>query len=307
MDLRHFYPLAMIAASLACPASLLRAQSGWLPQDNITSLTTLNHLHRNSTPLGTVDASANDAVELTVFGEFDPINPEAANLNLRGSRQVTLQRMLSSARLSPTRNLQNLAGSGTYTSASPSRAPAAALSGTNVPLASHLPLEVPHRIEASREAMSARASDLRSPKTTADTVSGTSKSPPYADDYEKLLATIAVTNASGTTGPVQATQISPFEKLTDPFLDVWNDSLESFNKNQNFDKSQGMEQSCGVACSLRSSAQFEAIGSETPRSDHQAQRRYSHESRANHDTRAGTRDRMAESRQAIQSSGGPDL
>ncbi len=241
MNLRRFSPFAIAAASLVYQATFLCAQS--TRQDSlssITSLTNFNHSRREPTSFGRVDASTNDAVNLGFSGEPGLVNSDAdIELFGSGSRGGTLRGAPSSAKFSQSRNLPNLAGSGTY-------------------VASSL------RTPPSKTTVIQRAWGLQSRKMGLDAVSGEPKSLHGARDYKKASHMKTLTNDSSTSGAIQAAQ-SPFERLADPFSGLFNGSLEGFNE------SLHLEQPCGDACGLGS--QGPSFDSETPETGHRNSRR----------------------------------
>jgi hypothetical protein len=265
MNRRHLCQFAIAVASLAHQATFLQAQTTRITQDSehaISNLTSLGHARSEPASIGSVDASTNDSVDLAVSGGIGMVNFEAADANLSaGSGSRRGAPILSSARFSQSKNTLNITTSIGYKNMS-------SFGGlTSVPSSSfaYAVRQVPDRQQTPKHARSSHSGTV-----DLDTISRGPESPYDERTHEDVSRMEGYTTDFDTTGAIQTAQQNSLEKLTDPFSKFFRERLEGFGKNL------GVEQPCGVACSLRSPGRLNSYSSRTLRSDHFADQRYSH-------------------------------
>lgn len=236
----------------------------------VTSLTDLNHPHRDPMALGRIDMNADDSVNLAVSGELDMVNPEGATANRSGpsSRQVPIQGTFAYANSSLSRNSQSLLSPRGYTQPSSLRAAPLMSSDPLLPTSSY------SRVDNRPETAITRRSLTRSGRIVSDRLASAREGSHFAQDGEKASPIHEFRSDSSSTATVGAASQGPFERISDPFSKLLTESFDGFGINLE------MEQTCGDACSLRSLGRFESLGSKAPSSDDSTDRLHPQESQA---------------------------
>ena len=241
MNLQYFYRLALTAAVLASPEIFLRAQTTRHIQHDsnatITSLTNLSRPRRDSTPLGTINVTSSDAVNLDVSGDPALLNPENRDGRPVGSTRRSYLNQGSA-------HLKSSYGS----SASRSRLP------------------VPEKQQTSKAALILRGGPLQSSENDPNS---------FFRQTEKMhivgadeIVTAGSNSDPGATDAVQ-TGFESLERLKDPFSGLLTDRFEGF-------KNREMERPCGLRCGRSSTDRLDSsYDSRSPRSDRSIRRGYS--------------------------------
>jgi len=275
MTFLQFFRLSVTATFFVNPISPLYAQSGGVSEIDsrtaITSLTNLNLRPRDSTPFGSVDASASDRVELGVSGEPGLANSESTNPLQFGfpsaplRQQSSLLSGLSSANVSQSSSWESRAGTREPTFLGTSTKPIETLEPVSS-LSSYFPdrkrASKPSGIPSTRELQPFRIYSAigvpSSPQSGPDTTSG-EPALGFSSDDATASSVKASADDSNSTGADQAGQQGFFETVEDPFARSLDNSFQGFKKNL------GMEQICGDACIFRFSGQFETLSSGMPK------------------------------------------
>lgn len=262
MNLQYFYRLAIAAAVLGYPATLLTAQSTGDSNATITSLTNLSRPRRDPTPLGRVDGESSDAVNLDVSGD-----PNRDGRQTGSTRRSYLNQTLLSAKLMGSGTSQNSNGSPVYSQGTSLRSLSSV--APNSSAASRSPLQDAEKQQTSKAALDRRGWSLQSSEIDTDSFFKSTEKTPIAG-----IVHPASTSGLSTTDTVPNADFESLERLKDPFSGLLTDRLEGFKK-------LDLEQPCGSGCRLKSNGQLNSpIGLEAPRSDHPAKRVHSYNSQA---------------------------